>query len=406
MIIMKDYRFACRAKKIITVSEKGTIKDGVIIINYGKIESIGTYNELKSKLNDISLYDYSEKVVTPSLIDCHCHLLEYAPASLYPVTKETYLEAGRILLFNALLSGITAIGEQICGSPICNISIDDYMQIAKDSPIRVKFSLNTITIGTNDLPNYTCLHENEQVNKNILSDIKIVSEIANKNEYPGENVFINATPANLSPSLVPRAGEIIFTEKELKSIVDTFHNKDKKIGAHVAGYEGINLALRCGVDILHHAHGINDEQIKIAKVNNTSIVATPLGGTHLTPNLPSDILNLVKEGIDVSIATDAYLPPAPHLNLDENILYGSDVLMLIAQPSMKLLFENGFDENVCLSLLTSNPAKVLGVENSVGKLDIGMSADFLVADGVPGLDITNPNQISAIFINGKKLISR
>lgn len=111
MIIMKYYRFACRAKKIITVSEKGTIKDGVIIINDGKIESIGTYNELKSKLNDIPLYDYSEKVITPSLIDCHCHLLEYAPASLYPVTKETYLEAGRILLFNALLSGITAIGE-------------------------------------------------------------------------------------------------------------------------------------------------------------------------------------------------------------------------------------------------------------------------------------------------------
>ena len=122
--------------------------------------------------------------------------------------------------------------------------------------------------------------------------------------------------------------------------------------------------------------------------------------------MPSDILKLVKEGIDVSIATDAYLPPAPHLNLDETILYGSDVLMLIAQPSMKLLFKNGFDENACLSLLTTNPAKVLGLENSVGKLDIGMSADFLVADGVPGLDITDPSQISAIFINGNKLISR
>ena len=171
-------------------------------------------------------------------------------------------------------------------------------------------------------------------------------------------------------------------------------------------FDGINLALKYGVDVLHHAHGINDNQIKIAKAHNTDIVATPLGGTHLTPNLPSDILNLVKEGIDVSIATDAYLPPAPHLNLNDNILYGSDVLMLIAQPSMKLLFENGFDENICLSLLTISPAKVLGVENSVEKLDIGMSADFLVADGIPGLDITNPNNISDIFINGKKLISR
>ncbi len=406
MIIMKDDRFACRAKKIVTVSEKGTIEDGVIIINNGKIEDIGTYKELKNKLDNIPVYNYGEKVITPSLIDCHCHLLEYAPGSLYPVTKETYLEAGRILLFNALLSGITCIGEQICGSPICGISIDDYMKLIKDIPLKIKFSLNSITIGTNDLSSYTCLHENKQINKNLLSDIEIVSEIATRNEFPGENIFINATPANLPISSVPRAGEIIFTEEELKSIVNIFHNKGKKIGAHVAGYEGINLALKCGVDVLHHAHGINDEQIKIAKVNNTSIVATPLGGTHLTPNLPSDILNLVKEGIDVSIATDAYLPPAPHLNLDGNILYGSDVLMLIAHPSMRLLFENGFDENVCLSLLTSNPAKVLGVENSVGKLDIGMSADFLVSDGVPGLDITNPNQISAIFINGKKLISR
>ena len=34
---MKYYRFACRAKKIITVSEKGTIKDGVIIMYTNEI---------------------------------------------------------------------------------------------------------------------------------------------------------------------------------------------------------------------------------------------------------------------------------------------------------------------------------------------------------------------------------
>ena len=70
-------------------------------------------------------------------------------------------------------------------------------------------------------------------------------------------------------------------------------------------------------------------------------------------------------------------------------LNGSDSLILLAHLSMKLLFENGFDENICLSLLTSNPAKILGLENTVGKLDIGMSADFLVSDGILGLDITD-----------------
>ena len=41
---MNDNKFACLAKKIVTVSEKGTIQDGVIIIDNGKIKDVGTYN--------------------------------------------------------------------------------------------------------------------------------------------------------------------------------------------------------------------------------------------------------------------------------------------------------------------------------------------------------------------------
>lgn len=403
---MNDNTFACRAKKIVTVSKYKTIEDGVIIISNGKIKSIGTYKELENQLNNITIYDYSDKIITPSLIDCHCHLLEYAAGSLYPVTKETYLNAGKSLILNALLYGITSIGEQLCGSPICDIPIAEYMDVAKDSPVRIKFSLNSITIGTDKPVHYNCLSGNKEVGKDILTDSENLSILAEKNEFPGENIFINATPANLHLSLVPRAGNIVFNEDELKIIVNAYHEKGKRIGAHVGGNEGIDLAIKCGVDVIHHGHGISDEQIKKVRDNNISIVATPLGGTHLVPNLPNDILKLVSNGIDVSIATDAYLPPASHLNLDVNKLYGSDVLMLIARPAMELLFDNGFDENVCLSLLTSNPARILGLDDVVGKLDVGMDADFLVSNGVPGLEVWESDDILSVFVNGKMMISR
>lgn len=403
---MTDNTFACRAKKIVTVSKYKTIEDGVIIVSNGKIKNIGTYKELENQLKNIPVYDYSDKVITPSLIDCHCHLLEYAAGSLYPVTKETYLDAGKSLILNALLYGITAIGEQLCGSPICDISIDEYMDVAKDSPVRIKFSLNSITIGTDKPVHYNCLNGNTEVSKDILTDSSNLSILAEKNEFPGENIFINATPANLPLSLVPRAGNIVFSEDELRIIVDSYHEKGKRIGAHVAGNEGIELAIKCGVDVIHHGHGISDEQIEKVRDNNISIVATPLGGTHLVPNLPDDILRLVSNEIDVSIATDAYLPPASHLDLDANKLYGSDVLMLIARPAMKLMFDNGFDENMCLSLLTANPAKILGLDDVVGKLDVGMDADFLVTNGVPGLDVCESDDILSVFINGKMVVSR
>ena len=52
---MSENKFACYCKKIVTVSEKGTIRDGVIIVNDGKIEDIGTYIQLKDKLNETSI---------------------------------------------------------------------------------------------------------------------------------------------------------------------------------------------------------------------------------------------------------------------------------------------------------------------------------------------------------------
>ncbi|WP_409193777.1 hypothetical protein, partial [Clostridium perfringens] len=128
-----------------------------------------------------------------------------------------------------------------------------------------------------------------------------------------------ATPANLKEKLVPRAGEIIYTQEEINKIVEMFHKKGKKIGCHVAGVEGIEMALEAKMDIIHHGHGITKDLMKKVKELNISIVATPLGGKHLTPNLPEEIASMVKEGILVAIATDSYLPPytgLPWLNFN------------------------------------------------------------------------------------------
>jgi imidazolonepropionase-like amidohydrolase len=47
--------------------------------------------------------------------------------------------------------------------------------------------------------------------------------------------------------------------------------------AHVAGEEGIEMALNAIVDVLQHAHGITDEQIVRVAKQGVKIVATPMG---------------------------------------------------------------------------------------------------------------------------------
>jgi imidazolonepropionase-like amidohydrolase len=50
-----------------------------------------------------------------------------------------------------------------------------------------------------------------------------------------------------------------FRDDEAKAIVDEAHRLGHKVAAHAMGYEGIDSALRAGVDSIEHGDGLNDE---------------------------------------------------------------------------------------------------------------------------------------------------
>jgi len=406
---MKSEAFIVRGKRVVTVSKLGTIENGALVVVNGKILDVGNWERIEKRYAGFYVIDYSAYVITPSLVDCHTHLLEFAPTSLYPDTRINHFEVGRGLLLDALSSGITALGEQICGHPHLDCSISDYREAVLDMPLDVSFATASISIGFEKLAHFTAVTQSQFVRKADLIDPDVVQIIAEESDYPGENVFINATPANFTADEVPRAGEVIYTLAELKKIVEIYHQQGKRIGVHVAGESSIKMALDAGGDVLHHAHGITERLIEQASKQYVEIVATPMGGTHMTPNSPEDILALVNNHIPVSISTDAYLPPyqgTTWLPFKDQSLKGPDVFMLIAQPSMQLLKENNYDENEILALLTANPAALLGRENSFGRLEEGLDANFLVAEGIPGLEITSVEKISKVFFRGQKVIDR
>lgn len=401
-------KYIIRGKKLVTVSNAGTIENGALLIQDGIIKEVSFWKDLIKQFSEIEVIDCSNQVITPSLVDCHTHLLEFAPTSLYPVTPETHFLAGKAILLKALSSGITALGEQICGHPLCDFSVKEYRDAVADFPMDISFATTSISIGFEELAHFTSITGSNAVTQNDLSSSTLVKKIAENSDYPGENIFINATPANFTEEVVPRAGEIMYTPQQLKEIVSIYHDADKKIGCHVAGEEGNEMAIVAGFDVLHHAHGITDEQMDKVAEKGIQIVATPMGGTHLTPNSPEDIVKMIEKNIPISISTDSYLPPypgVPWLPFQDRSLKGPDSLMLIAGPSMKLL-KNNFDENQILALLTNNPARILGKGKQFGRLEPGLEANFLVAEGIPGLEITEIDKINKVFYKGVKVIER
>ena len=93
-------KYIVTSNKIITVSDIKTLSNGAFVVSDGIISDIGDYNDIKSKYKDLEVIDFKDLVITPSLIDCHTHLFEYAPSTVYPVTEETYEIAQDTLILN------------------------------------------------------------------------------------------------------------------------------------------------------------------------------------------------------------------------------------------------------------------------------------------------------------------
>ena len=61
----------------------------------------------------------------------------------------------------------------------------------------------------------------------------------------------------------------------------------------------------------------------------------------------------------------------------------------------------GIDKELALSMITLNPAKILGIENEFGTLEVGKSATLFISKG-DALDIIS-NNVTHAFISGRNI---
>jgi imidazolonepropionase-like amidohydrolase len=61
----------------------------------------------------------------------------------------------------------------------------------------------------------------------------------------------------------------------------------------------------------------------------------------------------------------------------------------------------GLKQEEAVQLITLNAAKILGIDNRLGSIEVGKDATFFVSDG-DALDIMT-NQLALAYINGRQL---
>ncbi len=380
-----------------------------ILLSQGQIKKLIPKAEHPSELNVKHMIDATGMFVCPGLVDSHTHMMEFATLELHQTRNEGQKMAAVSNLLSALQAGITTVGEHHLGHPLLSMTFPDYVELASDLPMDVSMASGCCVIGTDPLTVIASTRQKIGLNREDLT-LEDYRAMAERSEFPGESLFINATVANFPAAQVPRGGELIYDFNELSGIIDIFHQKGKPVGAHIEGEAAARRFIEAGGDVIHHGHGIKSlETIQLMKDNHVKVVITPHGGTAQQPTPPESIYQFYQAGIPIAIATDAWLPLHGDANWYgealSNKLIGPEDFLTVCKPVFDYFKKEGVQEGEILKMITKNGCEIMGAENK-GAVTPGFAADLIISEGVPGIDFTDPTQIKTVLKDGNTVIDR
>ncbi|RMA64672.1 metal-dependent hydrolase family protein [Ulvibacter antarcticus] len=191
---------------------------------------------------------------------------------------------------------------------------------------------------------------------------------------------------------------------ELEAIVSTAASLGRKVAAHAHDAEGVNAALRAGVNSIEHGSYLNDESIRLFKETGAYLVPTLLAGVSVTEeldvneNIPPAIADKIRQ---VGPVVEASFKKA--LAAKINIAFGTDSGVSKHGDNARefeLMVKYGMDPNEAIKTATINASKLLGMENQLGTIEAGKSADIVAVIGNPLEQISILKEVSFVMKEG------
>ena len=211
------------------------------------------------------------------------------------------------------------------------------------------------------------------------------------------------------------------------AVIDEAHQLGIKVHSHAGSVRDQKDALRAGVDVIVHSiqrEKVDDELMELVR-EKRPYWTTVMGlsdRSEVCDNDPFVLQQLPEVGIADILASNCN----PNLNAatrEENLQYnftrmieagarlvlGTDAGVFPRYTfgssdhhELMRYVELGLTPAEAIVAATSTPAEALGLTD-VGKLAVGMRADFLVLNANPLEDISNTRQIASVYLRGAML---
>ncbi len=193
---------------------------------------------------------------------------------------------------------------------------------------------------------------------------------------------------------------LTFTFDELKAICDEAHKLHRKVAAHAVGRDGIENALRAGVNSIEHGDGFDDELLQLARKKGVYWCPTLFVTEYVAEGRASEGRPIYKQMIGQQ--RQAF---AKGVRAGVMIALGTDVggfaWDVDEALELKRMVDDGMTPLQALKAATTVAADLLDMRGKVGEITPGALADLVAVPGNPLTDITTTDHVVFVMKDGK-----
>jgi imidazolonepropionase-like amidohydrolase len=387
---------AIRAGKLVDPETGTTATNQVILVEGSKIKSVGAGLAIPA---GATVIDLSSATVLPGLFDAHTHMclrLGLGTGIRNNLYFTTLLEStayrtieGVVNAREVLESGFTTIRDVGNGANFCDSDLRKAIDAGLIPGPTMLNAGRIITPFGGQFPGLITpekpdLGKPEYFYADTRDDmLKAIRE----NVYYGAKVI----------KIVVDNHPYLYSIDDIKFMVEESAKAGARVAAHANSAEGAHNAVVAGVASIEHGPELTDADLALMKQKNIYLV-----GTDFPQRLADALGNPGQHKIFVERLKRAY-------RIGTLMAFGTDEIFWLPNETRGTLtisfidswVEAGIPATVILQGLTSNAARLLGVEKDRGAIKPGLAADIIATAENPLENINTLKQVSFVMKDGK-----
>jgi imidazolonepropionase-like amidohydrolase len=370
---------------VVNVRDGTIVPNATIVIRDGKIASVAAGGAPAG----MTVIDVRGRFVVPGLIDAHTHIANFRAA-------RTALESGVTTVRSAGVAGYVDVGLRelvkkgaLAGPDVFAAGYHVRPQLAEEAflsdPALSPFMSGGVTTAD------------------------AIRQVVRTNLSHGVD-WIKTTSTERAGLAETDPRRQLYTDAEVKAMVEEASAKGIPVMAHAHGEEGALAAVQAGVRSIEHGTYLSEEALRLMAQRGTYLVPTyatvidlvepggdydnrdlQLRGRHMLPRLRETVQRAIKHGVKIVAGADTG--------------YGPNSVTRVSHE-IEAFVELGMTPLQALQSATIVAADLLAATSRVGVVEPGLEADLVVVERNPLEQVRTLHDPLLIVSNGRVVVNR